>query len=119
MTCNCKLHKSTSVSTDGTNMIVTFSDPTVAPTDRQAFNFIICQPIPSGFDTMPVYLSIAGTNYPLWNKFGEQARGIDVICNRRFKGWYGATSTAHVITSDAPVSCTCRCASSSSLALGA
>lgn len=102
-----KIYKTSAVTSDGTNLTLEIPVDFTAPQERQAFNFVICQKIPANAESLPVQISIAGNDYPLWNKYGEQATGNELRCRKLFCGYYGGVTSKHFITCDAPVCCGC------------
>lgn len=96
-----KVYKSTKIDVDNEEMLITFCTCREL-CERQHFNFIICQRIPCCAECFPVFFEIAGTKYPLLNKYGEQAVGSELVSRKLFYGYYGELDTPHIITACAP-----------------
>lgn len=120
MSCCCQfLHKSSSITITGGNLVIDFADNPTGIIDKQRFCFRLLQPIPSGGETLPVQVTVNGVAVPLWNKFGDLVYGADLITctecsgtlatNRRYvyKGYYGTATANHVILNTFPNS-NCR-----------
>ena len=104
-----KYNKSLSVTTTATNLVITFAPGTTLQ-DLQSFNFIICQRIPSTGETLPVQFSIAGTTYPLLDKYGNAATGAGLSTRKLYIGWFTSQGTAHFISPYIPDDfCNCQC----------
>lgn len=103
--CKCIVYNTTAVNSDGTNLNLYFNADFQNPQVRQKFNFRICQQIPASSESQPVQININGTNYPLLNKFGEQAVGSELCCGKLYCGYYAGLTQKHFITCDAPSGC--------------
>lgn len=104
MNCNCqKIYKSNTVTIDTTNLVVTFNTNPVNITDKNSFNFIICQSIPDNAGTDPVLLTINGVQVPLWDRFGDIITADKLKVGYIYKGYYGVQNTSpHVIAINTP-----------------
>ena len=104
-----KYYKSQQVTANTTNVIITFT-PESTLQDLQDFNFIICQKIPTSGETLPVLFSIAGTTYPLLDKYGNAAIGANISARRAYIGYFTTQGTAHFISPFVPDElCNCTC----------
>lgn len=110
------LHKTSSVTITTTDsdsgatsiLLLTFTDSATAA-DRDHFCFIVCQNLPAGASTLPVYAVVNGANVPVWNKFGDPAKGSELLTRTRYTGFYGATTSTHVIATNLPKSVVTSC----------
>ena len=98
-------HCANSVTVGADAVVIAFSQPVTA-TDKDRFCFKLCQSIPAAGSTLPVQVTVNGTNIPLWNKYGNPILGSQ-LRTRKYCGYYGAT-TPHVILTNTPLTCGCQ-----------
>ena len=75
MNCNCNCRHFFYVNEaqlSGSNIVLTLSkQPTLRDGNRLCFRFGKGVSIPANSSTFPVYIQINGSNYPIWNKYGD------------------------------------------------
>lgn len=122
MNCNkcCKYFSFVNSATlSGTNIVLILDNtPVIANGRRMCFRFRNCVSIPAGSATYPVFISIGGANYPVWNKYGNVMTGAELVesstngiyCPRKtYHAYFGLVDTAyHIIVHNLPVECGCE-----------
>lgn len=100
---NCKnFHKSSSITTTETNVVVAFADNPTDIANEQRFCFAICQDVPTAGDALAVQLTVNGTAISLLDKYGNPVPGCGLTKGHIYKGYYGTGGTAHVISTSLP-----------------
>lgn len=96
--CNCNklIHKVTSATTDGTNVILSFSTP-INVVDTQPFSFVICTSLPSTTAPQQVFITVNGTNVPLLNAFANAVYSNEIRKRKLYIGYFGSQTTPHII----------------------
>lgn len=96
MSCQCnRLLKSTSYQVvNGVFYIIT--NGTLTPSNRMAFNLVLCQTIPAQSEILPVSIQVNGVNYPLLDKFGNRVMITDLCTRQRYSLVFGA-NPAHFL----------------------
>jgi hypothetical protein len=100
---NCKnFHKSSSITTTETNVVVVFNDNPTDIVNEQKFCFAICQEVPSAGNALAVQLTVNGTPVSLLDKYGNPVPGCGLTKGCTYRGYYGTGGTAHVISNSLP-----------------
>jgi hypothetical protein len=86
MTCNCvKSYKTSEVTLTGGNLYLTIPGIQFATLPNYtSLNVYICQSIPAGANTAPVFLSDGTTNVQVYNSSGNYLRADEIACRRGF-----------------------------------
>lgn len=79
-------------------------------TNKLCLRFSTGVTLPTGYTTLPVYITVNGTDVPVLNRYGDTMLGSQIVlntcggaCTRYvYKGYYGTTASAHVIFINAP-----------------
>lgn len=90
MSCkNCdRFLKSSSIAVSGTNLLITV-ESNVDLENMKRFCLLLAQPIPTGSNTNQVYLSVNGTNYPVFTRSGNYLRADQIRCRKLYPVVYG------------------------------
>lgn len=100
---NCNnFHKSSSITTTESNVVVVFGDNPTDVTNEQKFCFAICQEVPSAGNALAVQLTVNGETVSLLDKYGNPVPGCGLTKGCVYRGYYGTGGTAHVISSSLP-----------------
>lgn len=102
----------------GTNIVLSLSNtPTIVDGNKFCFRFRCGVAIPTGSAEYPVYISINGSNYPLWDKYGNILLGKELVESNRngiycprltYHGYFGLVDTDyHIIIHNLPKGCGC------------
>lgn len=92
MSCQCnRWLKSTSYQVNG-GVFYIITNGTFTPSNRMAFNLILCKTIPVQSSVLPVSIQVNGVNYPLLDKFGNRVMITDLDTRNRYELVYGANS---------------------------
>ena len=98
MNCNCNCRHFFYVNEaqlSGNNIVLTLSkQPTLRDGNRLCFRFGKGVSIPANSSTYPVYIQINGSNYPIWNKYGDILTGAGLI-ESNISGIYCSKFTYH------------------------
>lgn len=85
MACNCNNLMSNfyfvnTAIVSGGNLVLTLNtNPSLVDKSKVCFRFKNGTAIPTGASTLPVVIDINGTNYPVYNKYGNIMLGSDLI----------------------------------------
>lgn len=61
-------------------LVLTFNrEPTITDKARVCFRIRNCIKVPSGAETLPVVISVGGTNYTIYDKYGNILLGSELI----------------------------------------
>ena len=90
MTCRCTRNviNTTAVAVSGTNLLITV-ESNVDLENMKRFCLLLAQPIPTGSNTNQVYLSVNGTNYPVFTRSGNYLRADQIRCRKLYPVVYG------------------------------
>lgn len=117
--CNCKYFSFVNnASLSGQNIVLGLNNvPTIVDGKKFCFRFRCGVAIPTGSSTYPVYVSINGANYPVWNKYGNIMTGAEltesstsgIYCPRKtYHSYFGLVDDDyHIIVHNVPVECNC------------
>lgn len=106
----CKyLHKTTGLTVTGGNLVITATNTATLPSSKEPFCLIVCQnPRAVSATAIPVTITIAGTNYPVQNKYGVQMTSEELARHRRcvYKGYFVVDGAdTYVIFNEVPKCC--------------
>lgn len=115
MACNntcCNFRYITSATIVDSKLVLGLNTALTGEVDKNkaCFRFSSGVTLPTGYETLPVYVSVNGTNTAVLNRYADTMLGSDLVlnscggacCRYVYKGYYGTTPTAHLIWIDAP-----------------
>ena len=106
MCVNCpNFHRTSTITTTATNVVLTFVDNPTNITNEQPFCFRVEQDVPAAGSSLAVQLTINGAAVPLWDKFGNLVPGCGLKKGRVYKGYFGTGTADHVISMSLPSGC--------------
>lgn len=107
MSCKC-LHISPSYTVNDSSTQVVFGFPSsVTVTDKARFCWKITSSLPTQTD-YNVYVTVNGTNVPVWNKYGNPMTVAELVRNKVYRGYFGS-ETEHILISNSPITYNCGC----------
>ena len=91
MTCNCtKIYRTSAVTLANGNLYLTIPGIQFNTLPNYThFNLVICQTLPAGAGTSPVYLSDGITNVPVMNLSGNYLRADSIKCRKCYPITFG------------------------------
>lgn len=106
----CKfLHRTTDLTVTGGNLVITATNTATLPANKEPFCLAVCQnPRNVSATAIPVTITIAGTDYPVFNKFSLPMTSDELAKERRclLKGYFVVNGdTTYVIFNQVPKCC--------------
>lgn len=98
----CKISKSDATVATGTvssnNVLIVTPTETLSPINEERVAVRVTNSVPSSGANLPVYITLNGSNIPVYDKFGNVLYGYGIRPYVILKGYYGnngSGSTAH------------------------